>query len=85
MFIEALLAKAKKWRQPKMSVDKGMDKDDVDNVVYIPHHLYPVYSAIKINEKKNATCSNMDGPRDCQTKWGKSHRERWLSYDITYM
>ena len=35
-----------------MSVDKGMDKDDVDNVVYIPHHLYPVYSAIKINEKK---------------------------------
>ena len=35
-----------------MSVDKRMDKDDVDNMVYIPHHLYPFYSAIKINEKK---------------------------------
>ena len=29
-----------------------MDKDGVDIVVYIPHHLYPFYSAIKINEKK---------------------------------
>ena len=34
-----------------MSVYKGMNKGDVYTVVYIPHHLYPFYSAIKINEK----------------------------------
>ena len=27
----------------------------------------------------------MDGPRDCHTKGSKSHRERQISYDITYM
>ena len=33
----------------------------------------------------NAICSNMDGPRDYQTKWSKSDRERQIPYDITYM
>ena len=27
----------------------------------------------------------MDGPRDCQTEWRKSDRERQISYDIAYM
>ena len=27
----------------------------------------------------------MDGPRDYHTKWSKLHRERQISYDITYM
>ena len=27
----------------------------------------------------------MDGPGDCHTKWNKSDREKWISYDITYM
>ena len=27
----------------------------------------------------------MDGPRDCQTEWNKSERERQISYGITYM
>ena len=36
-------------------------------------------------EWDNAICSNMDGPRDYQTKWSKPDRERWMSYDITYM
>ena len=27
----------------------------------------------------------MDGPRDYQTKWTKSNRERQISYDITYI
>ena len=27
----------------------------------------------------------MDGPRDYQTKQGKSERERQIPYDITYM
>ena len=42
------------------------------------------YSAIK-KEWNNAICSNMDRPRDYHTKWSKSHRERQMSYDITYM
>ena len=42
------------------------------------------YSAIK-KEWNNAICGNMDGPRDCHTKWSKSDRERQISYDIAYM
>ena len=32
-----------------------------------------------------AICSNMDGPRDYQTMWSKSDRERQILYDLTYM
>ena len=31
----------------------------------------------------NATCSNMDWPRDYHSKWSKPDRERQISYDIT--
>ena len=31
------------------------------------------YSAIKKNEIPH--CSDMDGPRECQTEWSKSDRE----------
>ena len=41
------------------------------------------YSAIK--KEWNTICSNMDGPRDDQTKWSESDRERQISYNITYM
>ena len=47
-----------------------------------------LYNCILLSHKKewnNATCSNMDGPRDYHTKWSKSDRERQISYDITYM
>ena len=37
------------------------------------------------DERNNAICSNIDGPRDCHTKWSKSERERQIPYDITYM
>ena len=43
---------------------------------------------IQWNHKKggnNAICSNLDGPRGCDTKWNKSERERQTPYDITYM
>ena len=33
----------------------------------------------------NTICSNMDGPRDYNTKWSKPDRERQISYDIVYM
>ena len=32
-----------------------------------------------------AICSNMDEPRDYETKWNKLGRERQISYEITYM
>ena len=55
-----------------------MDKDDV---VYM-------YNGILLSHKKeqnNATCSNMDGPRDDHTKQSKSDKEKQISYDITHM
>ena len=44
---------------------------------------YIHYSAIK--EWNNAIFCNMDGPTDYHTKWSKSHRERQIPYDTTYM
>ena len=61
-----------------MSVDRGMDKEDVV-------HIYNgIYSAIK-KEWNKAICRNMNWPRDYHTKWNKPGRERKISYDITYM
>ena len=61
MFIEALFTIAKTQKQPKLSIDRWMDKEDV---VYC-------YNGILLSHKKewnNAICSNMDGPRDYHTK-----------------
>ena len=44
-----------------------MDKEDV--VIYTMGY----YSALK-KECNNAMCSNMDGPRDCHTKWSKTDK-----------
>ena len=52
-----------------------MDKEDVVNI----------YNGILLSHKKeqnNAICSDMDGPRDCHTKWSKSDTDK---YDIAYM
>ena len=46
-----------------------------------------IYNGILLSHKKelnNAICSNMNGPRDYQTKWSKPQRERQISYN-TYM
>ena len=59
-----------------MSIDRGMDKEDVvhlNNGILLSHK----------REWNNAICSNMDGPRDCHTEWSKSDRQ--ISYDIAYM
>ena len=59
-----------------MSIDRGMDKEDV----------VCIYSEILLSCKKewnNAICSNMGGPGDDRTKWNKLDRERQISYDIT--
>ena len=61
-----------------MSIDKGMDKEDV----------VQIYNGILLSHTKgcnNAICSNMDGPRNYPTKRNKSHRERQISYGITSM
>ena len=47
-----------------------------------------IYTGMLFTHKKewsNAIYSNMDGPRDYHTKWGKSDWEKQTSYDITYM
>ena len=47
-----------------------------------------MYNGLLLSHKKEwniAICSNMDGPRDYHTKWGKPERERQIPYGITYM
>ena len=59
-----------------MSISGWMDKD----VVHI-------YNGILLSHKiewNNATCSNMNAPRDYHTKWNKSERETQIPCDITY-
>ena len=61
-----------------MSIDRGMDKEDVvhiDNGTLLNHK----------KEQNNAICSNMSANRDYHTEWSKSERERQVPYDITYM
>ena len=36
-------------------------------------------------EWSNAICSNMDGPRECHTKWSKSYWEGEILYNTLYM
>ena len=78
MFIAAIFTIAKTWKHPK-----GPSTDEwIKKMWYI--YTVKYYSAIK-KEWNNATCSNMDGPRDYHTKGSKSDRERQISYDTTYM
>ena len=61
-----------------MSIDRGVDKEDVAHT----------YNGILLSHKKewsNVICSNMDGPRDYHTKSSKPDRERQVSYDIAYI
>ena len=50
-----------------MSIDRGMNKEDV---------VHTYNGIIDIKEQNNAICSNVDGPRDYHTKGNKSDRER---------
>ena len=71
----ALFTTAKTWKQPKCPATEEWIK---------MWHIYTMeyYSAIK--RKKQCYLHHMDGPRDDQTKWSQSDRERQISYDITY-
>ena len=57
----ALFTIARTCKQPKCSINREMDKEDVVHI----------YNGISLNHKKeqnNAICSNTDGPRDCHTE-----------------
>ena len=58
-----------------MSIDRGMDKE---NVLHI-------YNGILWPQKEwnHAICSNMDGPGDDNTKWSQTEKDKY--HDITYM
>ena len=60
-----------------MSIDRGMDKEDVV-------HIYNGISLSHKGEWSYAICSNMDGPRDGRAESGGSGRERQISCDITF-
>ena len=55
-----------------------MDKEDVVHI----------YNGILFSHKKGSNwviCRDMDGPRDCQTDWSKSEKEKQISYINTYV
>ena len=60
-----------------MSIDRGLDKEDV---VWTYHRIL----LSDKNEWNNVICNYRDGPRDFQTKWSKSERERQIPPDVTY-
>ena len=67
-----------------MPISTGMDKEDV------VHNTMEYYSAIKRNEIVPVLLDlpnggDMDGPRDRQTEWSKSEREKQISYINAYM
>ena len=77
MFIAALFTIATIWKQPKCPSFKSNGEAVV--------HTYNRMLLSHIKEWNNAICSNMDGLRDCHSKWSESKRERQISYDIAYM
>ena len=54
-----------------MSVDRWMDEKDG---ILFSHY----------KEWNNAICSNIDGPRDCQTEWRKSEKEKYHMVLLIY-
>ena len=69
MFIAALFAIAKTWKQPKCPL-----RDE-----WIKKMRY-IYNGILLSHKKewnNAICSNMDATRDYHTKWSKSEKDKY--------
>ena len=61
-----------------MSVNRGMDKEDVVHI----------YSGIPLNHKKERNWviyRVVERPRECHTERSKSEREKQISYINTYM
>ena len=77
MFIVALFAIAKIWKQPKCpSIHEWIKQ------------LWDFYTRILLHhkkEEKSPLCDNMGGPGEHHAKWNKPVRERQIPYDLTYM
>ena len=60
-----------------MSIDRGMDKEDVVHIYYgiLLRHW---------KEWNNAIWSNMYGPRGCDSEWSQPYREGEILYDTSY-
>ena len=61
-----------------MSINRGMDKEDVTHV----------HNGLLLDHKKErncAICRDLDGPEDCHTELRMSQRENKISYNIAYM
>ena len=70
LVIAALSTIAKLWKEPQMSIEWLMDKED--GVVYI-------HTGILLGDLKEwnlAICNNMDGTTVYYAKWNKSFGER---------
>ena len=53
--------KVRTWKQPKVSINREIDKDDVVHI----------HDGILLSLRKEwncAICRDMDGPRDCHTE-----------------
>ena len=59
-----------------MSINRGMDKEDV---VHIYNEILLFYK-----REQNNAFSNTDCHRDCHTEWSKSDPGRQMSYDVAY-
>ena len=65
-------------RRPSISIDRGMDKDDVVRI----------YRGIWLSQRKEQNCPicrDADGPRDCHTEWSESEREKQMVNINVYM
>ena len=60
-----------------MFINRGMDKEDVV-------HIYNGILFWHKNEQNNTICRDVNRPRDHQTEWSTSDRERKILYDIAY-
>ena len=60
-----------------MSINRGMNKQDV-------LHIYNGTLLSHKKEENSAFCRDRDGPRNFNTEWNKSKREKQTSF-ITYM
>ena len=75
MFIASLYIITKTWKQLKQQQTNGWRCGIyTHNGIQLSHKI----------EGNNATCSNLDGPRDYLIKWNKLGRERQI-YDIAWM
>ena len=76
VFIEALFSQdiGATWA----SIVRGMDKGDVV-------HIYNGILRSHEKEWTKATCSNMDGPRECHSERRKPGKEGEILHDVLYM